>query len=232
MASAGWVTSHHWGVIYLLPNSSNPWIKYGLMFLMLDFLDYVYHRAMHRIPTLWRFHLVHHTDRTLDVSTTLREHPGETVLRNCFLLAWVFLCGATFGVLILRQTGQTLFNILSHTSFRLPPLPARVLGLVFITPNLHHVHHHYKLPYTDRNYGDIFSIWDRLFGTFRELSVENTRFGLDTHMNEAISNSFSGILLMPWRTKKKRASYTLQRPIQTVNEPPVFSSPLPIFSAP
>jgi sterol desaturase/sphingolipid hydroxylase (fatty acid hydroxylase superfamily) len=103
------------------------------------------------------------------------------------MLAIVFVCGAPFGALLLRQTGQTLTNILAHTSFRLPPLAARIFGWVFITPNLHHVHHHFKQPYTDRNFGDTFSIWDRLFGTFAEPFAENSIFGLDTHMKEQMS---------------------------------------------
>jgi sterol desaturase/sphingolipid hydroxylase (fatty acid hydroxylase superfamily) len=196
-----WVAAHHWGIIYLLPHPANPWVKYALMFIMLDFLDYVYHSVMHRVPLFWRFHLVHHTDNRIDVSTTLREHPGETILRNCFLMCWVMLCGASFGVLILRQTVQTLFNISSHSSFRLPALFARILGLVFITPNLHHVHHHRERPYTDSNYGDIFSVWDRLLGTFTELSIKDTIFGLDTHPSKALGWRYIDVVLIPFRKK-------------------------------
>ena len=136
---------------------------------------------MHQIPWLWRFHLVHHTDTVMDVSTTLREHPGETLLRNGFLLIGVLACGASFEMLILRQTIQTFSNILSHTSLRLPANIARVLGWLFITPNLHHVHHHFQQPFTNTNYGDTFSIWDRLFGTFAQPSETNSTPGLDTH---------------------------------------------------
>ncbi len=203
---SNWVTIHRWGLVHLLPNPENPWIKYGLMFVMLDFLEYVYHVTMHQVAGFWRFHLVHHTDRKVDVSTTVREHPGETVLRNCFQLLWVFICGASFEVIVLRQTTQTLSNILSHTALRLPPLPARVLGWVFITPNLHHVHHHFELPYTNRNYGDVFSIWDRLFGTFTELPEEQTVFGLDTHLNEAAHGTYRGVIAMPFKTARAKES--------------------------
>jgi len=179
---AQWVTANHWGLVFLLPNAESPWIRYGLMFVALDFLDYVYHRAMHQTPIFWRFHLVHHTDRALDVSTTVREHPGETLIRNSFLMLWVFLCGASVEILILRQAVETVSNILSHMSFRLPTGPARVVGWLFITPNLHQTHHHYRMPATNRNYGDVFSIWDRIFGTYLDLAREETVFGLDTHM--------------------------------------------------
>jgi sterol desaturase/sphingolipid hydroxylase (fatty acid hydroxylase superfamily) len=187
VALASWVTHNHWGLVYLLPNADSPWIKYGLMFFALDLLDYVYHFTMHRIAALWRFHLVHHTDQALDVSTTVREHPGETLIRNGFLMLWVFACGASIEVLILRQTVQTVANIFAHTTFRLPARSARVVGWLFITPNLHHAHHHFQMPATNCNYGDVFSLWDRLFGTFLDLAREDTVFGLDTHMDGAAS---------------------------------------------
>lgn len=196
---AGWVSGHHWGLVYLFPNASSPWVKYVLMFIALDFLDYVYHRTMHRVNGFWRFHLVHHTDMKMDVSTTVREHPGETILRNCFLFFWVFITGASVEILILRQTFQSFSNITSHTSFRLSPKTARVLGWLFITPNLHHVHHHFRLPYTNCNYGDVFSIWDRLFGTFTELHEDETVFGLDTHMDESVAGNYLGVVAMPFR---------------------------------
>ena len=177
-----WVVEHHWGLVYLLPNADNPFIRYGAMFFALDFLDYIYHLAMHQVPGFWRFHLVHHTDEAVDVSTTVREHPGETLIRNIFLMVWVLLTGASVEVLILRQTVETAVNILSHASFRLPARLARILGWLFITPNLHQTHHHFERPATNRNFGDVFSIWGRLFGTFMELAGEDTVFGLDTHL--------------------------------------------------
>ena len=192
---AKWTTVNRWGLVYLLPNADSPLIKYGLMFFVLDLLDYVYHSTMHRVPAFWRFHLVHHTDRAVDVSTTMREHPGETLIRNGFLILWVFLCGASVAILILRQTVETVANLFAHTSFRLPPGPARVLGWLFITPNLHHAHHHFQMPATNRNYGDVFSIWDRLFGTFMELAREDTVFGLDTHMDGAVNTGLLQIVL-------------------------------------
>lgn len=184
-AAAHWVTVNHFGLLYLLPHADSPWLKYGLMFLALDFLDFVYHFIAHRTGIIWRLHLVHHTDEAVDVSTTFREHPGETVVRILFLTLWVVICGASLQVLILRQTFQTVSNVLQHTTFRFPPGPARVIGWLFITPNLHHTHHHFQRPGTNCNYGDVFSVWDRLFGTFVDLSHEETVFGLDTHRNLA-----------------------------------------------
>lgn len=204
-----WAGEHEWGLLYLLPAS--PWIKYGLGFVLLDFFDYVYHRAMHHIPSLWRFHLVHHTDQEVDSSTTVREHPGESIVRGTFLVLWTFLLGASFELLLARQAAETVSAILAHSALRLPPRAARWVEFVFITPNLHHVHHHYALPHTDRNFGGVFSIWDRMFGTFGELSARETVFGLDTHMKSARTESFGPLLGLPFdeRTAASEAGVRL-----------------------
>lgn len=174
-----WAVSHHWGILFLLPSPESFWVKYVIGFFLLDFFEYAYHVTMHKVSKLWKFHLVHHTDTQLDVSTTIREHPGETVIRVCFLGLWVFLSGASLGLLVLRQTVQTFSNIIAHTHLQLPRKIDKVLGWLLITPNLHHVHHHDSMPYTDCNYGDVFSIWDRIFGTYKEMDHSTINYGLD-----------------------------------------------------
>jgi sterol desaturase/sphingolipid hydroxylase (fatty acid hydroxylase superfamily) len=201
---SAWVTAHHWGLINFIPHHYNRWVYYITLFIMLDLCEYIYHVTMHKIEPLWKFHLVHHSDLKVDVSTTIREHPCETVIRTCFLMLWVFICGPAIGVLILRQTFQSFSNIIAHTEFRLSDRVNKVVGLVFITPNLHHVHHHYQLPYTDCNYGDVLSIWDRLFGTYGKLSREETVFGIDTHMNEELNGSFIGAVKIPFQKFERK----------------------------
>lgn len=183
LAVAGFVTARHVGLLYLLPGAESAWVKYGVMFVALDLLDYAYHAIMHKVPVLWRFHLVHHTDRVVDVSTTFREHPGETAIRNGFFALWIMLCGAPVEVVVLRQLVTAAANIFAHTSMRLPPGPARAIGWLFMTPNLHHAHHHFQMPATNCNYGDVLSVWDRLFGTYVEMPADEIVFGLDTHMD-------------------------------------------------
>lgn len=206
IAVAQWNTAHRWGLVYLLPHADSLWIQLGLMFLVLDFLDYVYHHTAHRIPFLWRLHLVHHSDQAVDVSTTFREHPMETLIRVSFLTLSVFICGASLPVLILRQTVESVANISQHITFRLPPRAARRLGWVFVTPNLHHAHHHFQTPGTDCNYGDVFSIWDRIFGTFAPMASDEIVFGVDTHMGAA-SVSFPGLLGVPQAVRAVRRRY-------------------------
>lgn len=206
---AVWANGHHWGLINFVPFHNNLWVYYISMFLMLDFCEYIYHVTMHKFDSLWKFHLVHHSDLKVDVSTTIREHPGETCIRTCFLMLWVFICGPAVGVLILRQTFQSFSNIVAHTEFRLSDRVNKIVGLVFITPNLHHVHHHYQLPYTDCNYGDVLSIWDRMFGTFNELGKEHTVFGIDTHMDPNINGKFVNVLKVPFQPLQRKKKHTV-----------------------
>ncbi len=169
-----WTTLHHFGLLHRLGIHEHPVFFFCLTFLILDLGEYIYHVLVHKVKRLWMFHVVHHSDTMVDVSTTLREHPGENIIRNGFTILWVFLSGAVFWTLLLRQLIQMISNLFAHVHYRLPDKVDRVAGWVFITPNLHHVHHHYQQPYTDCNYGDVLSIWDRLFGTFKQLSSEKT----------------------------------------------------------
>jgi len=222
---ATWVTEHQWGLIYLIPGHSNPWIKYTLLFLMLDFGEYVFHRAMHGVGGFWRFHLVHHSDQKVDVSTTVREHPGETIVRNGFTMIWVFLSGAPFAALVLRQTAQSVSNILQHTKVRFPSTIERWLGWIFITPALHQTHHHYQLPYTDSNFGDVLSIWDRLFKSLRVLKAEDRVFGVDTHMHLQENVGFLDVVKLPFQRSRKPNDLSFGSALDSVNHTAVSSTP-------
>ena len=173
-----WVANHQWGLVYLLPDSVGVAGRWLAAFVMLDFLDYAYHLSMHKLPFLWRFHKAHHADSIVDVSTTVREHPCETFVRNAYLLLWVCLTGATVEVLVLRQLAETAINPWAHTGVRLPDAVARYISWLVVTPNFHRVHHHARLPHTDSNFGDVFTVWDRLFGTLRHLPERELAFGL------------------------------------------------------
>ncbi|MFL5731508.1 MAG: sterol desaturase family protein, partial [Cytophagaceae bacterium] len=156
------------------------------------------------VKRLWMFHVVHHSDTVVDVSTTLREHPGENFIRLSFTLLWVFLTGSLLWIFLLRQTIQVFTTLFAHMNYELPPKADRWIGFLFITPNLHHVHHHYQQPFTDRNYGDVLSIWDRLFGTFQKLPAEPLVFGVDTYMNAEDTRKFRSVFIIPFGKYRKR----------------------------
>jgi len=201
---SGKMMQKHTGILNFLPHPNSYWIKFFIGFLLLDLCEYVYHVIMHKTQILLRFHMIHHTDQQLDVSTTVREHPAETLIRMCFLCVWVFILGASIQLLLIRQTLQTIANITSHTRFRFANRTEKWVGMLFITPNLHQVHHHYQLPYTDCNYGDILSVWDRLFNTYhKELPACDIKFGIDTHMDKEVNADFFKSLKMPFTNRKQ-----------------------------
>jgi sterol desaturase/sphingolipid hydroxylase (fatty acid hydroxylase superfamily) len=193
-----WTTHHQFGFLYLLPVHKSSLLLFLVTFILLDLGEYIYHVIMHKVKTLWMFHVVHHSDKVVDVSTTLREHPAENLIRLSFTLLWVFLSGAVFWVLMLRQIIQAFTTIFAHINYRLPYRTDHIISMLFITPNLHQVHHHYKQPYTDCNYGDVLSIWDRIFGTFKRLPPEDLIFGLDTYAKNEATCKFMSLIKLPF----------------------------------
>ncbi len=191
--------SHHWGLLFLL-GIKNPVAIFIVSFLMLDFCEWVYHWLTHKVPFFWRFHLVHHSDPIVDVTTTVREHPGETVLRLGFTTLWVFLTGAPLWAYFFRQFFQITCNFWCHSNFVLPEKIDKYAGLVFNTPHLHHIHHHYRQPYTDTNYADVLIIWDRLFGTYARMNKEDLIYGLETYPDVDTNWQFQTSVALPFKT--------------------------------
>jgi sterol desaturase/sphingolipid hydroxylase (fatty acid hydroxylase superfamily) len=156
------------------------WLKLILGVAMIDLVTYWFHRMAHRVPLVWRFHRVHHSDTSMDSSTYFRGHPFE-------LFFWFgtsnIIAAGLFG-LNLMNLGlyflvATPFFIIEHTNVRFPKWIDKTFGLVFTTPNLHKVHHEKDQHYTDSNYADILILWDRLFGTYKYKPAEELDIGLE-----------------------------------------------------
>ncbi len=200
-----WTASNSFGVVYWLAEEHSLAMTFFVSLLLLDLSEYAYHRMMHHVKLLWRVHMVHHSDHVVDVSTVLREHPAETTVRLLSTLFWTFIFGVPIWSLVFRQIIQVVFTVGSHSNARLPERLDRVLSWVIITPNMHHVHHHFELPYTDTNYGDILSIWDRLFGTFARLDATSLVFGVDTCPIDVEHATGLELLQMPLHVPKEAA---------------------------
>jgi sterol desaturase/sphingolipid hydroxylase (fatty acid hydroxylase superfamily) len=140
---------------------------------------YFHHRLSHRVPLLWQFHVVHHSDPHVDSTTALRHSPVEAVMRSGMTLAGVVILGVSPGPLVAYQTIALLAAQWIHADLRLPAWLDRALGAVFVSPAMHRVHHHQSLPETDTNYSTIFSLWDRCFGTLTAPQGRDVRFGVD-----------------------------------------------------
>ncbi len=173
--------------------------------LILDLVGaYLVHFVEHKVPWMWKFHVIHHSDKNVDVTTGLRHHPGETVFRILFTILGVYVSGASIGIVMLYQSLSVLFAHITHANISLPQNLDRIISYLFVTPNMHKVHHHYKQPLTDSNYGNIFSIWDRIFGTYTFVNDSKSLvYGIDTHINDSKIDSFTNLLLIPFKKLKK-----------------------------
>lgn len=110
-------------------------------------------------------------------------------------------------LVMVYQSLSVVLTQFNHSNMTMPPWLDRALGVVFCTPNIHRVHHHYRQPYTDSNYGNIFSFWDRLFGTFVQADNQKLVYGLDTHMDAQASDSVLHMLKMPFLPYRKPVDY-------------------------
>ncbi|HMS02936.1 MAG TPA: sterol desaturase family protein, partial [Gemmatimonadaceae bacterium] len=173
--------------------------------LLLDLVGaWLAHWVEHRVPPLWHLHLVHHSDTEVDTTTANRHHPGESVVRFVFTTLAVVVAGAPMWLGFLYQSLSVVLSQFNHANIALPVGVDRALSWVIVSPDMHKVHHHYVLPYTDSNYGNVFSVWDRLFGTFRTMDRTGIVYGVDTHMAPAEHGSVRALLTMPLRPGTKR----------------------------
>lgn len=154
-----------WGLNYQY--AAHPLIKGMLAFLIMDYTNYLWHVLNHKVPLLWRFHVVHHCDPDLDVTTAIRFHFGELIGSVFYRGAFVFLSGATALQVLLYEIlfeGATQFH---HSNLKLPFTLEKALNKLIVTPRMHGIHHSMIRQETDSNYSVIFSFWDRLHNTVR-----------------------------------------------------------------
>lgn len=164
----------------------------------LDLFAYVAHVLLHRMPFAWRFHRVHHTDEAVNVTTAFRQHPGETVWRVLWQLPAIVLFGLPLWIVVVYLTVSAANAQLEHANIRVPEPLDRWLRVLFVTPNMHKVHHSRLQSETDSNYANIFSVWDRAFGTYTSrVDFSALRYGLDDAGDRA---TFLRLLRMPFLT--------------------------------
>lgn len=206
LMTAGWVTDNQFGVLNWL-GEMNPWIFGILGLMLLDLIGaWLAHWVQHRIPLLWRFHLIHHSDAWIDTTTANRHHPGESVIRFAFTVLAVLVSGSPMWLVFLYQSLSVVFSQFNHANLKLPSALDKAISWIIVSPDMHKVHHHYQLPYTDSNYGNIFSVWDRLFGTFLVRKREDLVYGIDTHPDASEHNNLNYLIRLPFTKKRKPTS--------------------------
>lgn len=173
-----WVDSANFGVLNWI--SMPLWLQLIIAVMFFDFVaQYVVHYLLHKVKWMWRFHMVHHSDTNVDVTSGTRHHPGDYLLREVFALIAAVIIGAPLSFYLFYRIATVLFTYTTHANITVPVWVDKTFGLIFITPNMHKFHHHFERPWTDTNYGNIFSIWDRLFGTLVIDDPKKIRYGLD-----------------------------------------------------
>jgi len=208
---------HKWGLLYLFPMPLWLFTLAGL--LLMDLVGaYFIHWIQHKVKWMWKFHLVHHTDTWVDTTTANRHHPGESLFRALFTLLAVVITGAPLWLVFFYQSLSVLLSQFNHANISLPRWLDKAISWVIVSPDMHKVHHHYAQPLTDTNYGNIFSVWDRLLGTLAYVpDTRSLHYGIDTHPAEEEHNRMGKLLKIPFGEYRPPVGSKFGTP----DEPPV-----------
>jgi sterol desaturase/sphingolipid hydroxylase (fatty acid hydroxylase superfamily) len=174
------------------------WVTLGLSIAGLDLFAYLAHMLMHKSRLWWQFHGVHHSEKEVDMTTAFRQHPGETIWRMLWQLAGIVILGIPLWMVVIYLALSAFNAQVEHANIKMNAQFDRLLRLIFVTPDMHKAHHSRRQVETDSNYSNIFSIWDRLFGTYTpQINFQELRYGLDG-FDEEEKQSLVGLLKMPF----------------------------------
>lgn len=173
-------------------------------FVVMDLATYLMHRLFHAQRWLWLMHSVHHSDAEVDVSTSVRHHPVEVAIDVAVKLGLYLLLGLPLWIEAARTLLINPLSMAQHANIAYPPWLERPLRWLLVTPAMHRVHHLAEERETNSNFGQCFSAWDRLFGTYRQPdSALPRRFGL-VNLGDESFQSLAGMLLTPMRARRLR----------------------------
>ena len=193
-----WTSHAEFGFLHWLPTLP-LWMDVLLGVLLLDLIGaYLPHFVEHKIKPLWMIHLVHHSDPQVDTTTANRHHPLESLVRFIFTLIGVGFLGTSIGIIMLYQALSVVSTQFIHANIKIPKRLDRWISYLVVSPDMHKIHHHYRLPYTDTNFGNIFSVWDRLFGTFSYMDRSKVIYGVDVFPDEKKNTQIGSLLRQPF----------------------------------
>ena len=173
-----WAATNQFGLLYMI--DLPIWAELVLAIMILDLVaQYSVHYLLHRVPWMWRFHMIHHSDTHVDATTGTRHHPGDYVTREVFALVAIVISGIPLAYYLFYRILTIFFAYFTHANISLPRWLDKTMSIVFVTPDMHKFHHHFERPWTDTNFGNIFSFWDRIFGTMVYDDAKKVEFGLD-----------------------------------------------------
>ena len=184
------------GLVQALPLP--PWARDAAAVLLMDYTIYWWHVATHKVPLLWRFHVVHHADLDLDTTTAVRFHAADMAISAPYRAAQVALIGVSPRALKIWQGwffGSVLFH---HSNLALPEWIERLLARFVTTPRMHGIHHSAVQGETDSNWSSGLAVWDHLHGTFRlDVPQEQITIGVPAY-RDADELGVAASLAMPF----------------------------------
>lgn len=202
IAVAYWALQHEFGLLHFF--SLSPWLNGFLAFLLLDYLLYIWHWLNHKIPFLWRFHNVHHTDLDLGVTTAFRFHFGEMLLSAFFRAAGILLIGAGPIAVLIYEVAFEASVAFHHSNWRLPYRLERFLSWIVVTPRMHGIHHSIVQCETNSNYSNLLTIWDRIHRTIRlNVHQDDIVIGVPGYQEDGHDQTLRGLLTLPFRRQKE-----------------------------
>ncbi len=175
------------------------WIEVLAGILLLDLVIYGQHVAAHQWPLFWRFHRVHHADQDFDVTTGARFHTLEILFSFCLKIFVVILLGAPPLAVVVFEIILSSMALFNHSNASLPPTLEKIVRSILVTPDMHRIHHSIKMVETNSNYGFNLSIWDRMFGTYRQEAQAPLEIGLENFQNTHRNHNLWAMLAMPFK---------------------------------
>ena len=185
ISAAFWTEANSFGLLHLIELPA--WLEILIAVVLLDMAIYGQHVASHKFTMLWHFHRMHHADVDFDVTTGARFHPVEIALSMLYKIVLVLILGPSPEAVVIFEVllnGTAMFN---HANFKLPLVLDRIIRQLFVTPDMHRVHHSIIHRETDSNYGFALSIWDRIYGTYNDQPVaghDHMTIGLPDYQSE------------------------------------------------
>jgi sterol desaturase/sphingolipid hydroxylase (fatty acid hydroxylase superfamily) len=196
-----WVMAHRAGLLNLAVMPAA--LQTLLAVVLLDYTLWFWHFASHRVPFLWRFHVVHHIDRDMDASTALRFHFGEQALSALYRCAQIVIIGATPFAVWTWQAILFASILFHHSNMELPIAWERRLVRLIVTPRMHGIHHSDRLNETNSNWSSLFSWWDYLHRTIILGVPQNTvTIGVPAYRNPS-DVTIGRILLLPFVRQRR-----------------------------
>jgi sterol desaturase/sphingolipid hydroxylase (fatty acid hydroxylase superfamily) len=181
-------------------NLNLPWLSFILSFLLLDLYMYIWHRLLHSWRLGWRFHLVHHTDRYMNISTAYRFHTIEVIISNIPKFCLIYIFGIPTSYLLIYESFFAVSLVFHHSNWALPFKLDKILSYVIVTPNYHRVHHSQLMEVANHNYASLLTIWDFVFKSrYYPQFPEAIALGIESQNGEL---NFMNLLKLPFMSNQ------------------------------